>query len=316
VNCQETQTLLPEYQEGVLQGAKLQEAETHLTGCASCRGVLAEAKNLDVFLREGVRVPEPPADFWSKQEARVLQAAGRRTTGKPSGHRGFSLWIVGVAALVIIAVGVYVVMRPTSAPVTPMDTANAPEQPKESGPMKEPVAGKQDAGNAAPTSPSELHPSLLTFPTEPRSQDPAPEPYRPVPPSATAILPGDPEYLDRLTAESIEVGLAETPSDRVIGLFKAADDRLSELKAALGAQKGSVAEDLAAAYTMILRQGITAALDDRQEDPQDLDTARTMAKIRAGGNARTLAALEPKAQGTLKDALRDALQATREIANR
>src|SRR5439155_26399686 len=128
----------------------------------------------------------------------------------------------------------------------------------------------------------------------------------------SASLQGDPRYLDRLTKENLEVGLAETASDRVMGPIKAADGRLNELKEALGTQNQTIAEDLATAYTMIVRRGIASLLQDRGEDAQALETARVVAKIYAGGNVKTLSGLEPEAQGTLKSAIHEALLATRE----
>jgi hypothetical protein len=146
---------------------------------------------------------------------------------------------------------------------------------------------------------------------------PAPkEAPAPAPARSTAILPGDPGYLERLTDENLEVGLAETASDRVLGLIRAADGRLSDLRAALDLRNDAIAEDLAAAYTMIVKKGIAPVLDDGEEGGQDLATARVVAKSYAGEKLRTLTTLEPETRGMLKNAIHDALAATRDLASR
>jgi hypothetical protein len=281
VNCQETRKLLPEYGDGHVPTARRGDLDAHLAGCADCRGAADEAKNLDVLLRKAVRVPEPPAEYWARQERRVLQASGRR---------GLPLRAIAAAALVVAALGLYALTRPAPpAPAPRKDVAETPRPPKPA-----PVPEK-----APPVAPKETPAA------------PAPVPVR-----STAVLPGDPGYLERLTDENLEVGLAETASDRVLGLIRAADGRLSDLRAALDVRNESIAEDLATAYTMIVKRGIGSVLDDRDDGGQDLATARVVARSYAGDKMRALTALEPETRGTLKNAIHDALAATRELASR
>ena len=328
MNCQETRTLLPEYQEGALTEARRRAAESHLSGCASCRTALAEARNLDAFLRGAVRVPEPPADFWARQETRALTEASR---SRPSGRATPPfLWFVGmgVAAAILIAIGVYVIFGSSSAPANNDLTQGSPASPapkavKAAPPPRE-VAPERRPENPPPRDPD---PRLFSF-REPSSQNPSPaaepQPERlrpavtlPAPEGvATTLLPGDPDHLDRLTNENIEVGLADSSSDRVLGLIKAADARLNELKAALNAKKESIAVDLAQAYAMIFRDGIGFVLQDRDEDLQDLAIARAAAKTYAGWNVKTLSGLESGTEGNVRSAIHDALLAAREIAGR
>jgi len=186
VNCQETRKLLPELREDVVPDVQRGPLETHLAGCADCRAASDEAKNLDVLLRKAVRVPEPPAAFWRKLESRALQTSGRRGW--------ILLGTIGAAAALLLGLGVFALTRPDPAP------APAP---------------REDVAKEPPA------PVVKPEPPRPPAPPPAPAPLPP-PARSLAILPGDPGYLERLTDENIEVGLADTASDRVLGLIRAA----------------------------------------------------------------------------------------------
>jgi hypothetical protein len=305
VTCQETKALLPEYQEDALPENHRKDVEAHMSGCASCTEAHARTKGLDGFLRGTIRVPEPAGDFWTRQEAGILKAAvrpGPVTGGKKGGSR---LWLLGVglgiaaAALVIVAVGLSS-GTPTTSPA-PKEVAKH-EVP---APAQEGVDSESKAPNAQASRP------WPSFPKAPASPETAPRPS-----AITAVLPGDPEYVDRLTSESVEVGLAQTPSDRLLGLIRAAGGRLRELKAAVAARKDVVAEDLAEAYTMIVREGMSGLLEDREESADVLDDARGVARNYAASNLGDLKSLEAAAEGSLKTALVDAVRATRELAAR
>ena len=322
MNCDEMKALLPEYVEGALSGDRRRQAEAHLSGCPSCTGALTEAGKVDTFLRGALPVPERAPEAWAKQEARVLQAAARQAGGSISGRRRIPayLWL-GVAAVLLVAVGVYFVLSSPTPAERNRAVAGEPPPPAKAEKREFSSSPREQAAEPPISSPAnDPDPRSFTFPRETAPDDPAPSPRRdpaPVLPQETAVsvlLPGDADHLDRLTDENIEVGLADSPSDRVMGLIKAADGRLSELRAAIGAKRETMAEDLAAAYTLICRQGISAVLADRTEDPQDLATARVVAKTYAGWKVDTLAKLEPDARGSLKTAIHEALLATRELA--
>lgn len=281
MNCQETRGLLPEYGEDVVPVGRRGPLEAHLAGCADCRAAAEEAKNLDVLLRKAVRVPEPPAAFWKTLESRALQTSGRRGWILPG--------TIGAAAALLLGFGVFALTRPDPDPVPREDVAEAP-----------PVVKPEPPRPPAPP---------------PEATPPAPAPLPP-PARSLGILPGDPGYLERLTDENIEVGLADTASDRVLGLIRAADGRLGDLRTALDIHDDAIAEDLATAFAMIVRQGIGSVLDDRGEGAEDLAAARLVAKSYAGEKMRALTALEPKTQGSVKTALHDALAAARDVANR
>jgi hypothetical protein len=293
VNCQEIRTLLPELVEGVLAEPRRQDVEAHLPGCADCRSALAEAKKLDRFLRGAVPVPEPTADFWAKQEAGILKAAARPAAA-PSARRGIPMiaWTLGIAALFLVVAGGIVLFRPA------------------------PPAPERETAREVPALPTREPSGKPLFPprvSEPETPQPESAPIA-IPPASNVVLPGDPEYVNRLTDEIVQVGLAETASDRVLGLIKAADGRMSELRVALAARTEVAAEDLASAFAMIYREGIPSVLSDRQAEAEDLDTARRVARKYAGLKAEALVKLVPEAPGRAKGAVEDALLATREIA--
>lgn len=307
MNCEETRARFPEIQERALAEADRRRAEAHLSGCAPCREALAAAANLDAFLRAALPVPERAPDSWAREEARILRAR----IGAPRWIKGIA-W--GAAAALLLAIGLYV-LSGGSTPATPpvREIATAPAAPIKVERPRPPVFPAEPAPPIPPPA-SVPDPRMYTFPRETLQADPAPASARPQEVAGPGLLPGDPDHLDRLTDETVEVGLADSSSGRVMGLIKAADGRLSELRAAIGARKETIAEDLAAAYTMICRQGISAVLADRTEDPRDLATARAAARTYAGWKVEVLAKLEPGAQGSLKAALREALNATRELA--
>jgi putative zinc finger protein len=332
VNCQETRALLPEYQEAALAEAKRREADAHLANCVSCKAALAEAKNLDRFLRGAVRVPERPLEDWTKQEGKILLAAAHSSNGSRPGSRRIPpyLWMVeiglGIAAALLLAVGIYVLSSHPDSSAPPQTDVVHPSPATD--PRAKPEAPSRPAKKFSfdrperSVPPREPDPGTTPFPPSfARRPDPDSTPaptetptFTPQVTAVSSLLPGDPDHLDRLTEENIEVGLADSPSERVMGLIKAADSRLSELRAAVGAKKDSTAENIVASYTMICRQGIAAILADREESPQDIATARVVAKTYAGWNVDGLAKLETAAQGSLKSALHEALLATRELA--
>jgi hypothetical protein len=284
VNCQETRAAVPEYVEGALAEPRRSELESHLPGCEACRAALRDARNLDRFLRGALPVPGLPEAHWMKLESRALEAAARPAAVAPPGRRGIPrlAWILGIAAALLVVVVGIVLTRPDR----PLERESA----KESTP---------------PPPPEPAPPAPATAPE--RAPTPLPAPV-------ATVLPGHADYVDRLTDEIIQVGLAETASDRVLGLIKAGDGRMSELRSAMATKDAAMAEDLAAAFTMIYRDGITAVLADREAEAEDLETARRVARKYAGLKAEALAKLASEAQGNLKVAIQDALLATREIA--
>lgn len=198
------------------------------------------------------------------------------------------VWILGIAA--ILAAG-YVAFRFWPAPAPETARALPPPPPPPPAPLPPPPPPPRTAPAA----------------------EKAPVPLPPAGPLET-VLPGHAEYVDRLTEEVLAVGLAETAGDRVLALIQAGDRRLNELRSAIAARNEKMAEDLAAAFAMIYREGIQALLEDRQAETEDLGNARRFARRYARLKEPIIVHLETEADGDLKLALQDALHAIRTVA--
>jgi hypothetical protein len=118
-----------------------------------------------------------------------------------------------------------------------------------------------------------------------------------------------------MTEEAVEIGLAETPRDRVLALFGAAGERLAELRESLGKNE-DLAVELAQSYLLLLREGVWGVLRDQAESGDSLADAREVAAGRARSQENELVSLGQSAQGRLKEALGEALSASRELASR
>lgn len=312
MNCEEVRAILAESHEGAIEGSLRREAEAHLSGCAACRAAQEEGRKLDRFLRRNVRIPEPPREFWSRQEARVLERAGGR-----SGRRLTipARVLIGAGIAAALAVAFILPFRPANPPgprpAAEADPTSAGTVPPEvvviqesRTPIWEPKSEKPVPGTAE-------RPPTFFFPRVTEDADPSPSPGGKEP---SVPLPGDPAHLDRLMDEAVEVGLAETGACRVAGLLRAAEARLAELRVAIRSGDRDAAEELAEACHMIFKEGIAALLEDRSFEEGDRVAARAAARDGARSSAETLAKLEPGAEGTLKSALRGALLAAREVA--
>jgi hypothetical protein len=73
---------------------------------------------------------------------------------------------------------------------------------------------------------------------------------------------------------------------------------------------------LASAYAILLREGVAVVLAEREEDAEEMERARRIARVRAGRNEKTLAELQTSAGGRLKETIGDAMLASRELARR
>jgi hypothetical protein len=118
-----------------------------------------------------------------------------------------------------------------------------------------------------------------------------------------------------MTEEAVEIGLAETPRDRVLALFGAAGERLAELRDSLGKNE-DLSVELAESYLLLLQEGVGGVLRDQAESVSSLAEAREVAAGRAKSHENELLALGQSAQGRLKEALGEALSASRELASR
>jgi hypothetical protein len=115
-----------------------------------------------------------------------------------------------------------------------------------------------------------------------------------------------------MTEESVDIGLAETPKDRVLALYRAAEARLGELGQAIR-RDPPLASELADAYLLLLGEGVQSVLHDGTESQQELALARSAAAERARGHERALVELGGASTGKLKETLEEALAMSRTI---
>jgi hypothetical protein len=118
-----------------------------------------------------------------------------------------------------------------------------------------------------------------------------------------------------MTDELLAAGLAETAGDRIRSFLHAADARLEEL-GRLAGKNEDLEEELATAYTLLLREGVAVVLDDREEPAEEISTARKIARDRAQQHISTLKDLNSAATGKAKAAVGQALEASLELARR
>jgi hypothetical protein len=310
VNCEEARALLHEHCDEALEEGLRRRLESHLGACPSCRQALQRVRNLAAVLAGAARVPEPPEGFWEGQRSRILARARGASAPPPAENRSARRpnWLlagaVGLAAAAVIAAGILIFVAARSANTTGQEIAKkVPQAPPDEAP------GVSQAVPPQPKGPEE-QPGPVIVEREPVD-------VRPSPKAAAAVpLPGDPDHLDRMTDENIAAGLAEKPADRVRAFFQAADARLEELRVAIDKKDQPMAEELAQAYSLILRDGVLVVLDDREEPAEDRADAAGLARARAKSDEQVLAGLEGAGGAPLRGLMADARNAAREIAAR
>ena len=119
----------------------------------------------------------------------------------------------------------------------------------------------------------------------------------------------------RMTREAVDVALAETPAERVTALCAAAEAQLEELRRML-AKDPELAAELAAAYRVLVSDGVSSVLHDPSEPAEELAAAREIASRRARDHEATILALGGETSGPLKESLSLALEASRELSRR
>lgn len=81
--------------DGELEPGRRAELETHLAGCAACRGLLKDLGGLSAILARAVPTPAPPEVMDRLREA-VLNHQERRALG-------VAAWLTAAAAAVLLA---------------------------------------------------------------------------------------------------------------------------------------------------------------------------------------------------------------------
>src|SRR5438046_7680919 len=84
--------------------------EAHLAGCAGCRTAVAELRALVAGAAALPKTVEPSRDLWATIEPRIVQ---RATWNE---QRVWRRGAVAAAAVLVIALGLYRLLRPSTAP--------------------------------------------------------------------------------------------------------------------------------------------------------------------------------------------------------
>src|SRR5579872_7467450 len=275
MNCDERAPLLPSLGDGSLGSAQERELRTHLESCERCRGQLGRLRRMEELLGLGLRVPDPGEKFFRSQRERILAAGAAPAIPLLKPRKIRYVW-AAAAAVLILAAGAATWWGVPAAPSEP-GSAELRPVPAPVQPRVPPIVTPPVVRPAPPVAP-------------PKAPDPVPVPVPPpvvareTPPAPPSAVPG---RLAAMTEESVDVGLSETPKERVLALYKAAEARLGELGQAIR-QDPPRASELADAYLLLLGEGVKSVLHDRAESAQDLALARSAAAERARGHERAL----------------------------
>jgi len=123
MNCPEVNDLLPEYVLGDLPMRSRRDIAAHLEACTACAETLATGRalmdsrppapvGLEARVREAVHAEVDGAEA----EAKVLRL-------EPRGRRALPTWMLGAAALLLLAVGTPVLMNRMGEAPAPYDDA-------------------------------------------------------------------------------------------------------------------------------------------------------------------------------------------------
>ena len=100
---------LNEYVDGTLGVAERAAVEAHLAGCAGCREALAQLRALVAGARGLPQAIEPARDLWASIERRIVQRATWNM------RRVWWRGAVAAAAVLVIALGLYRLLPPSTA---------------------------------------------------------------------------------------------------------------------------------------------------------------------------------------------------------
>jgi len=110
MRCDEVRLLLVSLADGAPAGARAEAVRAHVAECAACREELAQLA-ADVELLRGDEKPEVPAYLGSRIIAGIRERQGQARSwlaaAAPVGQYGLSRAMAGLAAVVLVAVGVW-----------------------------------------------------------------------------------------------------------------------------------------------------------------------------------------------------------------
>jgi len=104
---------LNEYVDGTLAARDRASVEVHLAECAACRTAVAELRALVAGAAALPNRIEPGRDLWATIDARIVQRATYNV------QRAFWRGALAAAAVLVIALGVYRLLQPSTAHDSP-----------------------------------------------------------------------------------------------------------------------------------------------------------------------------------------------------
>jgi len=104
---------LNEYVDGTLAARDRASVEVHLSECAACRTAVAELRALVAGAAALPNRIEPGRDLWATIDARIVQRATYNV------QRAFWRGALAAAAVLVIALGVYRLLQPSTAHDSP-----------------------------------------------------------------------------------------------------------------------------------------------------------------------------------------------------
>ena len=111
--CPHMEATLNEYVDGTLPAGDRPAVEAHLAECAGCRAAATELRRLIAEAHGLPRSIEPGRNLWTTIEARIVQRARYNV------QRVFWRGALAAAAVLVIALGLYRLLPPSTAPYRP-----------------------------------------------------------------------------------------------------------------------------------------------------------------------------------------------------
>ena len=111
--CAHMEATLNEYVDGTLATRDRASVEAHLAECSGCRTALAELRALVAGAAALPKTVEPSRDLWATIEPRIVQRATWNV------QRVWWRGALAAAAVLVIALGLYRLLPPSTAPYRP-----------------------------------------------------------------------------------------------------------------------------------------------------------------------------------------------------
>ena len=111
--CPHMEATLNEYVDGTLAARERATVEAHLAGCAGCRTAVAELRRLVAEAQGLPRSIAPERNLWTAIDARIVQRATYNV------QRAFWRGALAAAAVLVIALGLYRLLPPSTAHYRP-----------------------------------------------------------------------------------------------------------------------------------------------------------------------------------------------------